>query len=322
MTQPPDIVVFRRGTEALSPAAYAEAIRRRLPEWSVALARTPQEERDLLSSARIATGISITEEQVSLAEQLDLFVVASSGTDHLPMDRLREQNVLVANASGIHAPGIAEQVLGYLLVFARRIHRGIRQQSAHQWRHYQATELMGSTVTVVGLGSIGHAVARRLEPFGSYTIGIRYTPAKGGPTDEVIGFEPDKIHGAFARSDYVVLCSPLTETTHGLVGSEEFGTLGPDAVVVNVGRGPLIETSELVDALRKGEIGGCALDVTDPEPLPSDHPLWDLDNVIITPHMGGHTPEHWPRLADILAENAKLLDDETEQEGFRNVITN
>jgi phosphoglycerate dehydrogenase-like enzyme len=92
--------------------------------------------------------------------------------------------------------------------------------------------------------------------------------------------------------------------------------------VVNVGRGPLIETSELVDALRKGEIGGCALDVTDPEPLPSDHPLWDLDNVIITPHMGGHTPEHWPRLADILAENAKLLDDETEQEGFRNVITN
>ena len=297
MTQPPDIVVFRRGTEALSPAAYAEAIRRRLPEWSVALARTPQEERDLLSSARIATGISITEEQVSLAEQLDLFVVASSGTDHLPMDRLREQNVLVANASGIHAPGIAEQVLGYLLVFARRIHRGIRQQSAHQWRHYQATELMGSTVTVVGLGSIG-------------------------PTDEVIGFEPDKIHEAFARSDYVVLCSPLTETTHGLVGSEEFGTLGPDAVVVNVGRGPLIETSELVDALRKGEIGGCALDVTDPEPLPSDHPLWDLDNVIITPHMGGHTPEHWPRLADILAENAKLLDDETEQEGFRNVITN
>jgi len=321
MTRHPDIVVFRKGTEALSPAAYADAIRQRLPDWDVALAETPREERELLSEARIATGISITEEQVSLAEELELFVVASSGTDHLPMDRLRERNVLVANASGIHAPGIAEQVLGYLLLFARRIHRGIRQQADPQWRHYQATELMGSTVTLVGLGSIGHAISDRLDAFDVETIGIRYTPAKGGPTDEVVGFEPNDVHDALARSEYVVLCTPLTETTRGLIGAEEIATLGSDAVVVNVGRGPLVDTDALVAALQTGDLAGCALDVTDPEPLPNGHPLWDLDNAIITPHMGGHTPEHWPRLADILTENAKLLADGASEERLRNVVS-
>lgn len=321
MTRHPDIVVFRRGIEALSPAAYSDAIQQRLPNWDVTIAQTPREERELLSEARIATGISITEEQVSLAEELELFVVASSGTDNLPMDRLRERDILVANVSGIHAPGIAEQVIGYLLLFARRIYRGIRQQAERQWRHYQAAELMGSTVTLVGLGSIGHAIARRLEVFDVETIGVRYTPAKGGPTDEVVGFDPNAVHDAFARSDYVVLCTPLTDTTHGLIGAEEIATLGPDAVVVNVGRGPLVETDALVVALQPGDLAGCALDVTDPEPLPNDHPLWGLDNAIITPHMGGHTPDHWPRLADILAENAQLLDDEMPEEWLRNIVS-
>ncbi|SDY58599.1 D-2-hydroxyacid dehydrogenase [Halopenitus persicus] len=321
MTRDPDVVVFRQGTEALSPASYADAIRRRLPDLTVALAETPREERDLLPGARIATGISITDEQVELAEELELFVVASSGTDHLPMDRLRDRGILVANASGIHAPGIAEQVLGYLLVFARRIHQGIRQQADNRWRHYQATELMGSTVTVVGLGAIGHAIAERLDAFGVETIGVRYTPEKGGPTDEVVGFDDDDLHAAFARSEYVVLCSPLTETTRRLIGPDEIATLGPDSVVVNVGRGPLVDTDALVEALQVGDLAGCALDVTDPEPLPNDHPLWDLDNAIITPHMGGHTPEHWPRLADVLAENARRLEEGADRDRLRNLVS-
>jgi phosphoglycerate dehydrogenase-like enzyme len=91
-------------------------------------------------------------------------------------------------------------------------------------------------------------------------------------------------------------------------------------VVVNVGRGPLIDTAALVEALQIGDLGGAALDVTDPEPLPNDHPLWDLDNVLITPHMGGHTPQHWPRLAEILAENTKLLDEGSEPSDLRNIV--
>jgi phosphoglycerate dehydrogenase-like enzyme len=320
MRRAPDVVVLRRGTEALSPAAYAAEIRTRLPDWEVALARTPREERDLLRTARVATGIDLAEEQLAAAEELELFVVASSGTDHLPMDALRERGVLVANAAGIHAPGIAEQVLGYLLSFARGIHRGIRQQAERRWRHYQASELMGSTVSVVGLGAIGHAVVERLGPFGVETIGVRYTPSKGGPTDEVVGFDEDAVHDALARSDYVVLCSPLTETTRHLIGRAEIETLGPEAVLVNVGRGPLVEFEALTTALQVGDLAGAALDVTDPEPLPNDHPLWDLDNVVITPHMGGHTPRHWERLADVLAENARRLGSDADPSGFRNLV--
>jgi phosphoglycerate dehydrogenase-like enzyme len=320
MTRPADVVVFRRGTEGLLPAAYAEEIRERLPDWNVELARTPREEREFLADARVATGISITEEQVVGADDLELFVVASSGTDHLPVDALRENDVLVANASGIHAPGIAEQVLGYLLSFARRIHRGIRQQADNEWRHYQATELKGSTVTVVGLGSIGRAVVDRLDGFGVDTIGVRYTPEKDGPTDEVVGFDEDSLHAAFARTDYLVLCSPLTPVTRRLIGREEIETLGPDAVVVNVGRGPLIDTDDLVYALQAGDIGGAALDVTDPEPLPNDHPLWDLDNVILTPHVGGHTPQHWPRLAEVLASNVRCIESDADSDEFVNLV--
>jgi phosphoglycerate dehydrogenase-like enzyme len=320
VTRRPDVVVFRRGTEALSPAEYVDEIRARLPEWEVALAATPRAERELLPTARIASGIAITAEQVAAADALELFVVASSGTDHLPMDALRDRGVLVANAAGIHAPGIAEQVVGYLLSFARQIHRGIRQQVERQWRHYQASELMGSTVAVVGLGSIGHAVVERLAGFGVETVGVRYTPSKGGPTDEVVGFDEDDVHDALARSDYVVLCSPLTETTRHLIGPAEIETLGPDAVVVNVGRGALVDVDALTTALRVGDLGGAALDVTDPEPLPADHPLWGLDNVVITPHMGGHTPHHWTRLADVLAANARLLGSGADPDEFRNLV--
>jgi phosphoglycerate dehydrogenase-like enzyme len=174
--------------------------------------------------------------------------------------------------------------------------------------------LQGSTVTVVGLGAIGQAVVERLEGFGVDTIGVRYTPEKGGPTDEVLGFGDDDLHEALARTDYLVLACPLTETTRGLVGSEEFETLPPDSVLVNVARGPVVETEALVSALRKEHVRGAALDVTDPEPLPEDHPLWNFENCLITPHYSGYTPEYYSRLADIVAENVRRLEDGVELE--------
>lgn len=314
-----DIVVLRRGTEALPTSAYAEEIKTRLPQYQVRQAETPQDEIEYLRRARVATGIDISEDQVEKAENLELFVVASSGTDHLPTRQLREKGVTIANSSGIHAPGIAEQTLGYLLMFARKINQGIAQKQDHEWRHYQATELQGSTVTVVGLGSIGKEIVNRLEPFNVDTIGIRYTPSKGGPTDEVVGFDSESVHRALARTDYLVLCSPLTSTTKRLISEEEIGTLSSDAVLINVARGGLVDTPCLVEALQTGELRGAALDVTDPEPLPPDHPLWTLNNVIITPHMGGHTPKHWSRLADILAQNIRALDNE--QPEFTNVVS-
>ena len=198
-----------------------------------------------------------------------------------------------------------------MLVFARRLHEAWRRKQNAEWRHFQSAEFTDSTVTVIGLGAIGQAIVQRLAGFEVETVGIRYTPSKGGPTDEVYGFEPDAIHRALARSDYVVVACPLTDVTRGLLGEAEFATMPPDAVVVNVARGGVIDTDALVAALQSGAIRGAALDVTDPEPLPGDHPLWTLENCLITPHNGGYTPKYWDRLADIVAGNVDRLDADT-----------
>ena len=303
-----DIVVLRRGTHGLPMGEYADELRERLPDADVALARTPGEERELVADARVVTGGSISEALLARAESLELFAGAYAGYGHLPMDVFRERGVAVTNAAGIHAPSIAEQVLGYVLTFARRLHEGWRRQQNREYRHYQARELKGSTVTVVGMGAIGHAVVERLQGFDVDTIGIRYTPEKGGPTDEVVGFEDDAVHDAFARTDYLVLATPLTDTTRDLVDEAAFDTLPPRSVLVNVARGGVVDTDALVYALQKQGIRGAALDVTDPEPLPEDHPLWNFENVLLTPHNAGHTPEHWTRLADIVAGNTERLD--------------
>ncbi|MFC6718183.1 D-2-hydroxyacid dehydrogenase [Natrialbaceae archaeon GCM10025810] len=304
-----DILVLREGTEGLSMESYAETLRKRLPERTVVHARTPKEERELIADARVVTGITVDEALLSSAERLELFACTFAGTDHVPVDALVDRGVAVTNAGGIHAPGIAEQAIGNMLIFARNLHEGFRRKSNHEWRHFQSREFTGSTVTIVGLGSIGRQVAKRLEGFDVETIGIRYTPEKGGPTDEVLGFDEDDVHDAFARSDYVVLACPLTDLTRGLVGEEELATLPPNAVIVNAARGAIVDTDALVSALQSNGIRGAALDVTDPEPLPSDHPLWDLENCLITPHTGGHTPKHWDRLADIVAHNVRALEE-------------
>ncbi|WP_265108342.1 D-2-hydroxyacid dehydrogenase [Halosolutus halophilus] len=304
----PDVVVLREGTEGLSMESYAEALRERLSDHTVALARTPKEERDLVPQARVVTGITIEADLLERADRLELFACTFAGTDHVPTDALADHGVTVTNAGGIHAPGIAEQAIGNMLVFSRRLHEGWRRKQNGEWRHFQSFEFTDSTVTIVGLGSIGQEIVTRLGGFEVETIGIRYTPEKGGPTDEVLGFEADDVHDAFARSDYVVLACPLNDLTRGLVGEEELATLPPNAVVVNAARGAIVDTDALVSALQSSTIRGAALDVTDPEPLPNDHPLWDLENCLITPHTGGHTPKHWERLADIVAHNVEALE--------------
>lgn len=315
----PDIVVLRKNTEGLSSRAYADLLAEKLPRHEVAHARTPAEERRLIRHARVATGVYLDDELLDHAEELELFVVASSGYNHLPVESLNEQGVVLANAAGIHAPGIAEQALGYILTFTRRLHEGWRRKQQEEWRHYQADELTGKTVTVVGLGAIGTEFVTRLDGMGVNSIGVRYTPEKGGPTDEVIGFDEEPFHDALARTDYLVLSTPLTDLTENLIGEAELNTLPPSDYIINVCRGGVIDTDALLAAIQKGDISGAAMDVTEPEPLPPEHPLWKMGNVLITPHMGGHTPNHWDRLADIVESNVHRLE-EGQTDGFENQV--
>lgn len=324
MSNAPDVLVFRTGAHGMSSERYAEALRERLPEYDIVRARTPQEERELIADVRVATGHYFDADLLEHATDLELFACAAAGVNHLPLDELESHNVAVTNASGVHGPNIAEHVIGNVLVFSRNLHEGWRRQQRREWRHFRAhsRELEESTITVVGLGAIGTAIVDRLEPFNCHIIGVRYTPEKGGPggIDEVVGFDADDFHAVLARTDYLVLACPLTETTRGLIDSQAFKTLPPEAVVVNIGRGPLIETDALLDALRGNAIRGAALDVTDPEPLPADHELWGMNNVLITPHNAGDTDLYYPRLADIVARNLTRVEESGSYDDIENRV--
>lgn len=299
-----ELLVLREEVHGLSVETYVDALRERLDGHTVRCAKTPDEERAAIPTAEIATGLTIDRSLLEHASELELFACAYAGTGHLPLDALAEYGVEVTNAAGVHTPNASEQVIGSMLGYTRGLFRAARTD---HWEACTPDEFEGSTVTIVGLGGIGTGVAERLEPFGVTTIGVRRTPESGGPTDEVIG--PDRLHEALARSQFLVLCCPLTESTRGLIGHEELATLPAEALLVNVARGEVVQTDTLVEGLRRGRIGGAVLDVTDPEPLPDDHPLWGLDNVLITPHNAGGTPKYYDRLADIVAENVARLEE-------------
>jgi phosphoglycerate dehydrogenase-like enzyme len=316
------VAILRETVHGIPIDDYVAALRDRLPAHEIVRARTPSEERELVQEADVVAGMNVSDGVLAAMDDVDLFACAFAGTGHLPMDALREKGVAVTNASGVHAPNMGEHALGAVLSFARRFHVARRQAAEDVWRSYPTHELAGSTVTVVGMGAIGTAVAERLDAFDVETVGIRHSPEKGGPVDRVVGYDDDAgVEAAFAESSYVVLACPLTDETASLVDHETFVTMPGDAVLVNMARGPVVDTDALVSALRRHQIRGAALDVTDPEPLPAGHPLWDFDNVLVTPHNAGHTPNYYRRLADILAENVdRLADERADDEGFENQV--
>jgi len=301
-----EILVLRQKIHGMEAGPYAEILRERLPDCTVTHAETPAEEQEGIETADVATGFSLSPADLTDAQNLDLFACVFAGTGHLDLDAFEKHGVAVTNASGVHGPNMSEYVIGAMIALSRQFPRAWRQKQRHAWQNYSVSELTGSTVTVVGLGSIGQAVVSRLEAFDVDTVGVRYTPEKGGPTDEVYGF--DEIHEAVVDTDYVVLACPLSDATEQLIDEEVFMTLPSNAYLINVARGPVVETDALLDALRSNKIAGAAVDVTDPEPLPADHPLWDLDNAMITPHNAGNSPVYYERFADILEENVHALE--------------
>jgi phosphoglycerate dehydrogenase-like enzyme len=168
------------------------------------------------------------------------------------------------------------------------------------------------------MGAIGEAIVDRLNGFDVETVAVRHSPEKPTATDEVYGY--DGLHDAVAGARYVALACPLTDETSGLVDAAVLETIHPESVLVNVARGPVVDTAALVEALQRNRLGAAALDVTDPEPLPNDHPLWDFENVLLTPHNAGHTPEYYERLADIVAANVRRAEETGAWDGLRNQV--
>lgn len=210
----------------------------------------------------------------------------SAGVDSPVFTSFLERGAQLTTSSGSSAPPIARSVMMYLLALARDLPRMMRAQGAGEWAPQRWTELEGQRVAVVGYGPIGQEVVRLTSTFGIQPVIVRRA-ARG---DEPCEVRPlSDLRSAVADVDALVLALPLNDDTRGLVDADVIGSLPSHAFVVNVGRGELIDQEALVAALAAGQLGGAGLDVTTPEPLPADHALWTLPNVIITPHNSGST---------------------------------
>lgn len=216
----------------------------------------------------------------------------AAGLDSLLFPELVESPVPLTNGSGVFSPPLGEFALGAILFFAKDFRRMIRSQEAGRWDQFDMPEISGQTVGIVGYGDIGRAVATRVRPLGMHVLAVkRHVQAPNGdPLVDKI-YPPDARREMIARSDYIVASAPLTPETRSMIGEPEFAAMKPDAVVINIGRGPVIDEAAMVRALSQGRIKGAALDVFDTEPLPPGHPLYQLPNVLLSPHCADHTPD-------------------------------
>lgn len=207
---------------------------------------------------------------------------ASAGVDHLMCPELTESDTLVTNARGIFDQPIAEYVAALVLAMAKDLPRTLELQGAREWRHREGQRVAGTRACVVGSGPIGRAIARTLKALDITTALVGRTPRTG-----IHG--PDDLDRLIARADWVIAAAPLTDQTHGMFDARRFGVMQPSARFINVGRGQLVVEDDLAQALTKRWIAGAALDVFEQEPLTPENPLWQVPNLIVSPHMSGDT---------------------------------
>ena len=222
------------------------------------------------------------------------------------VDPARVGGVAFTNIGEMSAGPIAEWVIGCMLMFAKGSLAAWQHQREHAWSRYMPREVAGATVGIVGLGSIGSEVARRARAMGCRVIGIRRSFAANASHPLVdAALQPSRLHDLLAASDYVVLAAPLTAQTRGIIDARALAGMRRDAVLLNVGRGALIDEPALIAALRARTIAGAALDVFAQEPLPAGSPLWDLDNLVMTPHISAGTDHYYERATEIFCANLK-----------------
>ncbi|SDY05682.1 Phosphoglycerate dehydrogenase [Saccharopolyspora shandongensis] len=241
---------------------------------------------------------------------------ASAGVDRLLFPALQDSEVLLTNSRGVFDRPMAEYVLTTVLAFAKDLHTTLRLQDRKQWQHRVTERVAGKSALVVGTGPIGRAIARQLTAAGLTVSGTGRVGRSGDPDFGDVHASSDLAHviGAF---DYVVLAAPLTEQTKGLVDAEVLAHCRPTARLINVGRGELVVETDLIAALQAGQLGGAALDVFDTEPLPETSPLWEMPNVLVSPHMSGDTIGWVDELVDLFLANLRSYTDGTQ---LRNVV--
>jgi phosphoglycerate dehydrogenase-like enzyme len=240
-----------------------------------------------------------------------------AGVDGSLVPAVIEREIVLTNSAGINAVPIAEFVLLFALSHAKQAAALLAAQSTRTWAQHELkpAELYGRTMLIIGLGQIGQAIATRAAAFGMRVIGSRRRPTPTAGVDMVVG--EGEWRPLLGEADYVVLAAPLTAATRGMIGAAELAAMRPDAYLINIARGEIVDEAALVEALRAGKLAGAGLDVFAQEPLPQASPLWELPNVFLTPHISWSSPEIWPRVIELFLDNLRRY---VAGEPLRNVV--
>jgi len=278
------------------------------PETSIAVGNTPEAFSRTTAEAQVILNWSgsqtLLAQVFGMCPKLRWVHSRAAGLESVLFPELAESSVTLTNSTGVFSQPLGEFALAVILFFNKELRRLVRNQEAGVWEPFDIPALGGQTVAIIGYGDIGRAVAMRVRPMGMRVLAVRRNPL-------VYSVDPmvDKVYASSARleaisqADYVVVSAPLTEETRGMIGEPEFAAMKREAVVINIGRGPVIDEAAMVRALSENRIKGAGLDVFDTEPLPAGHPFYKLPNVLLSPHCADHTPDWLVRAMRFFLDN-------------------
>ncbi|MGR3321595.1 MAG: D-2-hydroxyacid dehydrogenase [Pseudooceanicola sp.] len=290
---------------APDPDRFAEAIRELCPEAELTCASDAETAAKEGAEAEvlITLGAALTSDVLEAMPRLKWIQALSAGTDSIEKVLNGRTGITLTSLSGAHGPQMSELAIMMMLALPRRFKRLIANQQAHEWKRHGVPLLEGRRLCILGLGAIAEALTTRALAFGMEVTGV-----SDGRTemDGLTAIYPyARLAEAAREADFLCVLAPLTDRSRGVVNADVLAALGPDGYLISMGRGPVVDEQALIAALTDGTIAGAGLDVFEKEPLPPESPLWDMENVIVTPHIGGLSNRYAAQAAEIVVSNLR-----------------
>jgi phosphoglycerate dehydrogenase-like enzyme len=273
----------------------------------IELSLDPEKFAEQLAEAEVAATYRFSAEQFAQCRKLRWLYLGAAGVEKSLSPALIQSDVIVTNARGVHGDRMAEFVLGAILFLANRFDIAARGQLEKKWRQKEMIKsrfaIAGKIVGIAGMGAIGREIAKWCSSLGMQVIGLRRDANLPKPEFVSEVFAASQIAAFLQRANFVVLALPLTEETRNVLNAERLQLMKPNAYLINIGRGELVDEETLLQLLRERKIAGAVLDVFQTEPLPENHPFWQIENVFVTPHISGNFDEYVERVGEQFAEN-------------------
>ena len=296
-----------------APAWFPGRLQQEFPQINVLNLPDYKHVDEEIVDAEIVMAWSIRPPQIAAAKRLRWIHSPAAAVNQLMFPELIDSDIILTNAREVHGPVVAEHVIALIFALAKKVPDSVRLQDKHVWGQQilwdelpRIREVAGATLGLLGLGSIGRAAVKSAKALGMRIIAVREHPEKGSEgADGVFGPGPAQVDEVFRQADYIVLAAPVTGSTNVVANRERLGLMKAGACLINVGRGQLVDEAALALVLHERKIGGAALDVFPNEPLAADSPLWDVPNLLITPHTAALTDKLWERHYALFSQNLR-----------------